>query len=326
MSKADIKGLLEFEKPLTELYKKIDDLKKLSKSGKIDLGTEIDAIEERIERQKKDIFSNLTPLQIVQVARHIQRPTALEYINYIFDDFVELHGDRHYADDPALVGGIAKLDGRSVLVMGHQKGHTTKENIEHNFGMANPEGYRKALRLMEMADTFGKPIVVFIDTPGAYPGIEAEEHSQSEAIARNLMEMSHMGVPIICIVTGEGGSGGALGVGVGNRVLILEFGIYSVISPEGCASILFRDAKKANIAAERQKITAKDLLEMKVVDDIIKEPVGGAHNDPKEAAKLIKAAIKKYLKKLSAMSREELADDRYKEFRKMGIFEESEPA
>ena len=325
MAKEDIKGLLDFEKPLIDLYKKIDDLKKISKSGKIDLAAEAKAIEERIEQQRKEIFSKLTPLQIVQVARHIQRPTTLDYIKLIFEDFIELHGDRHFSDDPAIVGGMAKLNGQSVMVIGHQKGSTTKENIERNFGMANPEGYRKALRLMKLADKFNKPIVILIDTPGAYPGIGAEERGQSEAIARNIFEMFELGVPVICIVTGEGGSGGALGIGIGNRVLILEFAIYSVISPEGCASILFRDASKANIAAERQRITSKDLLELKVVDEIIKEPVGGAHNDPAKASDFIKKAIIKHLKELSVLSREELAEDRYKEFRKMGIFEESKP-
>jgi len=326
MTREDMGVLLDFEKPLIELYKKIDDLKKLSRSGKIDLDEEIKAIEERIMRQKKDIFSNLSPLQIVQVARHIKRPTTLDYINYMFADFIELHGDRLFADDPAIVGGFAKFDGRHVLVLGHQKGSSTKENIERNFGMANPEGYRKALRLMELAERFNRPIIVLIDTSGAYPGIGAEERGQAEAIARNLREMSHIGVPIICVITGEGGSGGALGIGVGNRVLMFEFAIYSVISPEGCASILFRDAKKANIAAERQRITAKDLLEMHIIDDIIKEPVGGAHVDPEKAAGLLKTAIKKHLDELSKLTREQLIEDRYKEFRKMGIFEESQPA
>lgn len=321
----ELKGLLEFEKPLLELYKKIDDLKKLSKTGKIELTSEIQAIEKRIEEQRKEIFSKLSPIQIVQVARHIQRPTTLDYIKYIFTDFVELHGDRLFADDPALIGGLARFNDSPVLILGHQKGSSTKENIARNFGMANPEGYRKAMRLMKMADRFNRPIIIFIDTPGAYPGLGAEERGQGEAIARNLMEMSDLGVPIICIVTGEGGSGGALGIGVGNRVLILEFSIYSVISPEGCASILFRDAKKADIAAQRQRITAKDLLELHVVDEIIKEPIGGAHNDPQKAAFFIKKAIEKYLDELSKMTRQELMDDRYKEFRKMGIVEESHP-
>lgn len=322
---SDIKGLLEFEKPLLELYKKIDDMRRLSKHGKIELKNEIDAIEARIERQRKEIFSKLSPLQIVQVARHIQRPTTLDFIKYMFNDFVEVHGDRYYADDPAMIGGLAKLDGRSVMVIGLQKGSTTKENIERNFGMANPEGYRKAIRLMKMADNFNKPVITLIDTSGAYPGLGAEERGQGEAIARNLFDMSRLGVPVICALTGEGGSGGALGIGVGNRVLMLEFAIYSVISPEGGASILFNDAKKANIMAEQQKITANDLLGFNVIDKIVKEPVGGAHNDPEKASSLLKASIGETLKDLSKMNRHQLIEDRYNRFRKLGIFEESHP-
>jgi acetyl-CoA carboxylase carboxyl transferase subunit alpha len=286
----------------------------------MDMKEEIRLMEKRIDALKKDIFSKLTPIQIVQVARHMQRPTTLDYIGHIFDDFVELHGDRNYSDDPAMVTGIAKLEGRSVAIIGQQKGKTTKENLARNFGMANPEGYRKALRVMRIAERYEKPIISFIDTPGAYPGIGAEERGQAEAIAKNLREMAELTVPFISIITGEGGSGGALGIGMGNRVLILEFAIYSVISPEGCASILFRDAKRANDAAVAMKITAKDLLKLEIVDEIIKEPVGGAHNNPKQAAAFIKAAIIKSLEPLLSLSHRELIADRYNKFRKMGVF------
>jgi acetyl-CoA carboxylase carboxyl transferase subunit alpha len=316
------KGLLEFEKPLLELYKKIDDMKRLSKHGKIDLAGEIKAIEDRIESQRSEIFAHLTPIQIVSIARHVQRPTTLDLIKYVFTDFLELHGDRCYADDPAMLGGIAKLDGESVVIVGQQKGNNTKENIYRRWGMANPEGYRKALRLMQMANTFNKPIITFIDIPGAYPGIEGEERSVAEAIARNLREMAEFSVPIIIVITGEGGSGGALGIGVGNKVLMMEFSIYSVISPEGCASILFRDASKAPFAAEELKITAKDLLELGVIDEIVKEPAGGAHNNVEQTAKNIKAALLKNLAELKKLSKEALVEHRYKRFRSLGIFEE----
>ena len=312
--------LLGFEKPLLELYRKKEELSRVSSQGKIEMSEEIKLLEKRIESTRREIFANLTPLQIVSVARHMQRPTTLDYINYIFTDFDELHGDRNFADDPALVAGIARLDGRSVVVMGQQKGKTTKENIARNFGMANPEGYRKALRIMRLAERYGKPIIALIDTPGAYPGIGAEERGQAEAIAKNLREMAELSVPFIAIVTGEGGSGGALGIGMGNRVLMLEYSIYSVISPEGCASILFRTAARANDAAVAMKITAKDLLELGVIDGIIKEPIGGAHNDPQQAAGLIKAAILKYLEPLLSLSHRELISDRYNKFRKMGVF------
>jgi acetyl-CoA carboxylase carboxyl transferase subunit alpha len=316
------KGLLDFEKPLIELYKKIDDLTRISKHDKIDLSTEIQALEKRIEQQKKELFANLTPSQIVSVARHVLRPSTLDLIKHIFTDFHELHGDRYFADDPALIGGIAKLDGQSVVIVGNQKGSSTKENIYRRWGMANPEGYRKALRLMQMADTFKKPIVTFIDTPGAYPGIAGEERSVAEAIARNLREMSQFEVPIIIIITGEGGSGGALGIGVGNKVLMLEYSIYSVISPEGCASILYRNAAKAKEAAESLKITAPDLLELKVIDEIIKEPIGGAHTNTEQTAKNIKASLLRNLADLQKLSGPELVESRYKKFKSLGIFEE----
>lgn len=322
---AQPKIMLEFEKPLTDLYKKAEELRKLSKGGKIDLSSEMKALEQRIDHQKKEIYSKLTPLQIVSVARHVLRPTMLDLVKHIFTDFMELHGDRHFADDPAMVGGIAKLDGRSVVIVGQQKGNNTKENIYRRWGMANPEGYRKAIRLMRLAERFNKPIITFIDIPGAYPGIEGEERSVAEAIARNLREMSHFEVPIIIVITGEGGSGGALGIGVGDKVLMLEFSIYSVISPEGCASILFRDASKAAIAAEELKITAKDLLALGIIDEIIKEPAGGAHSSAEQTAKNIKAALLRNLEELYKLSKTELVENRYKKFRSMGIFEELKP-
>jgi len=326
------KIFLEFEKPLIELYKKIEDLRKTSGAG-LDMAEEIRMLEKRIKTLQRDIFSKLTPIQVVQVARHIKRPSTLDLANLIFEDFTELHGDRNFADDPALVGGIAKLSDcrkssplgetffdQPVVVIGHQKGKSTKENIARNFGMAHPEGYRKALRLMRFAERFNAPIISFIDTPGAFPGLGAEERGQAEAIAKNLRSMAGLSVPFISIISGEGGSGGALGIGMGNRVLILEFSIYSVISPEGCASILFRDAKKAPHAAEVSKITAPDLLEINVVDEIIKEPVGGAHNSYEETAKNIKTAIYKHLAELSKLSPRELIADRYRKYRSMGFF------
>jgi len=319
------KGMLDFEKPLIELFKKVDELKKLSKGGKIDLSSEIKALESRIEHQRKEIFSDLSPMQIVSIARHVLRPTMLDLVKYIFTDFIELHGDRLYADDPAMVGGIAKLDGRSVVIIGQQKGNNTKENIYRRWGMANPEGYRKALRLMKMADRFDKPIITFIDISGAYPGIEGEERSVAEAIARNLREMAGFQVPMMVIITGEGGSGGALGIGVGNKVLMLEFSIYSVISPEGCASILFRDASKAGQAAESLKITSKDLLALGIIDEIIKEPVGGAHSNAEQTGKNIKASLLRNLAELNKLSKTDLVEQRYKKFRSMGIFEELSP-
>lgn len=324
MKKSDpIKNLMPFEKPLAELYAKLEELKKVSAQSKIDMSEEIRLMEKRIETTRKDIFSHLSPIQIVQIARHMQRPTTLDFIENIFDNFIELHGDRNYSDDPAMITGIAKLSGRSVVIMGQQKGKNTKENIARNFGMANPEGYRKALRVMRIAERNEKPIIAFIDTPGAFCGIGAEERGQAEAIAKNLREMAELTVPFIAIITGEGGSGGALGIGMGNRVLMLENSIYSVISPEGCASILFRTATKANEAAIAMKITAKDLLELGIIDDIIKEPVGGAHNDIIATAKNIKSAIINTLEPLLSLSHRELIADRYNKFRKMGVFQES---
>lgn len=318
----DYKSLLQFEKPIAELYKKIEELQKMAKHGKINLEEETKMITKRIETTRRELFAELTPLQIVQVARHMNRPTTLDYVEHIFDGFEELHGDRNFSDDPAMVCGIGKLDDISCIIVGHQKGKNTKENIARNFGMAQPEGYRKALRVMRVGDRFNKPIIALIDTPGAYPGIGAEERGQAEAIAKNLRAMAELHVPFIAVVTGEGGSGGALGIGMGNKVLMLEYSIYSVISPEGCASILFRDATKANIAAEAMKITAKHLLELGVIDEIIKEPIGGAHRNLKLTSQNIKKALLKNLKPLMELSSRELIADRYNKYRKMGIFEE----
>lgn len=318
----NVRPLLDFEKPLEELYVKLEKLKSIQESGKMDMTEEIKMMEKRIDATRQQIFSNLNPIQIVHVARFIRRPTTLDYLGMIFQDFVELHGDRNFSDDPAMVAGIARLDGRSVVIMGQQKGHSTKENIARNFGMANPEGYRKALRVMRLAERYGKPIISLVDTPGAYPGIGAEERGQAEAIAKNLREMAELTIPFITIITGEGGSGGALGIAMGNRVLMLEFAVYSVISPEGCASILFRDVKRAGEAAVAMKITAKDMLELGVIDQIIKEPLGGAHNDPELTAKNIKSAIIKHLDPLLSLSHRELIADRYNKYRKMGIFNE----
>ncbi|OGC06705.1 acetyl-CoA carboxylase carboxyltransferase subunit alpha [candidate division WOR-1 bacterium RIFOXYA2_FULL_36_21] len=318
----ETKNLLYFEKDLKDLYQKITELQKLSEKEDLNLEEEIRMVKKRIDTMRQEIFNKLEPQQIVQVARHIMRPSTLDYINFIFEDFIELHGDRNFGDDKAIVCGIAKLNGQSIVIIGHQKGHTTKELINRNFGMAHPEGYRKALRIMRMAVRANKPIISFIDTPGAYPGIGAEERGQSEAIAKNLREMSIFTVPFISIITGEGGSGGALGISMGNRVLMMEYSIYAVISPEGCASILFRDSSRANEAAKVSKITAKDLLGFGIIDEIIKEPIGGAHNDYEATAKNIKTAILKNLNELSKFSPRELVADRYNKYRKMGIFTE----
>ncbi|MFA4905670.1 MAG: acetyl-CoA carboxylase carboxyltransferase subunit alpha [Candidatus Margulisiibacteriota bacterium] len=316
------KNLLEFEKPLIPIFKKIEELKGVSAHG-MDMTEEIKMLEKRIETLRREIFQNLSPIQIVQLARHIMRPTTLDYISLLLEDFVELRGDRNFGDDPALVGGVGRLNGKPVLVIGHQKGHTTKELLARNFGMANPEGYRKALRLMRVAQRANRPIISLVDTPGAYPGIGAEERGQSEAIAKNLREMAALTVPFVTVITGEGGSGGALGIGMGNRVLMLQYSIYSVISPEGCASILFRDATRAAEAATASKITAKDLLEFDVIDEIIKEPVGGAHNDPATSAQNIQVSVIKHIEELNKLSPRELIADRYRKYRKMGIFIES---
>jgi acetyl-CoA carboxylase carboxyl transferase subunit alpha len=317
---------LPFEKPLAELRKKIDELKKFGSERQIDFTDEIARLELRYQELEQEIYGSLTAAQIMHLARHHARPTTLDYIPYIFTDFIELHGDRVFADDLAIVGGLAKLNGVPVTVVGHQRGKDTKDNIQRFFGSPHPEGFRKALRFMQQANKFGRPIITFIDTKGAYPGDTAEERGQSEAIARNLHAMSTFGVPILCVVIGEGGSGGALALGVGNRVLMLENAIYSVISPNGAASILWKDASKAEQAAETMKITARDLLEFGVIEEVIPEPYGGAHRDLPVQAEAIKEALWRHLRELSVLSPEQLIEDRYAKFRKIGVFdEEAEP-
>lgn len=314
---------LDFEKPIIELERKIEELKVLTESEHIDLTVEIKQLTRRLKKLKREIFDNLTPWQRVQIARHPQRPYTLDYIDLIMDDFVQLHGDRLFSDDKAIVCGLASVDGEKVMVMGHQKGRDTKENVFRNFGCAHPEGYRKALRLMRLSEKFQVPIVIFIDTPGAYPGIGAEERGQASSIAYNIRDMVDVGVPIIVFIIGEGGSGGALGIGIGDRVSILENAYYSVISPEGCAAILWRDRAKAPEAAAALKLTAEDLIKMKIVDEVIKEPLGGAHRDPVSCAESIKTVIKKYLKELKGLPRNQLLDKRYARFRKIGVFKEN---
>lgn len=317
---------LEFEKPILELQKKINELKKFTSEKSIDLSGEIKRLEEKLEMLRRDIYGKLTAWQRVQISRHPHRPYALDYINLILKDFVELHGDRAFRDDKAIITGLAKLDGQKLLVIGQQKGRDTKENLVRTFGCAHPEGYRKAMRMMELAQKFGIPVLIFIDTPGAYPGIGAEERGQAQAIAWNLKMMSGIKTPIVAVVIGEGGSGGALGIGVADRVCVLENAYYSVISPEGCAAILWKSSSKAPEAAEALKLTGQDLLKFGVIDEVIKEPLGGAHVDPDEAAKNIKSAVKKHFVELMKMGREDLVRARYEKFRKMGRFEEAPPA
>ena len=314
---------LDFEKPIEELNEKIEQLKTISTDSNMEFSDEIKSIEKRAKKVKKEIYDNLTTGQILQISRHPDRPDSLSLFRFIFDDFLECHGDRAFRDDPSIVGGIARLKNHRVVLIGHQKGHDTKENIFRNFGMPHPEGYRKALRLMKMAHTFNMPIITLIDTPGAYPGIEAEERGQAEAIARNLKEMINLEVPIISIVIGEGGSGGAIGIGVANKLFMMEFAIYSVISPEGCSSILFRDASKAGKAAEKLKITSKDIIELKVADGVIKEPLGGAHHNWKLTADNMRKCILKELDDYKEnFSKQEILDERYHKFRQMGQFVE----
>ncbi|WP_334075877.1 MULTISPECIES: acetyl-CoA carboxylase carboxyltransferase subunit alpha [Paenibacillus] len=315
-------GELPFEAPLVKLREKIRELEQFGQEKGIDFNEEIARLEERYKQLEEEIYSSISPSQKMHLARHHQRPTSLDLIELIFDDFMELHGDRVFGDDLAVVGGLAKLNGTSVTVLGQQRGKDTKDNIARFFGSAHPEGFRKALRLMRQAEKFGRPIVTFIDTKGAYPGITAEERGQSEAIARNLLEMAKLRVPVVCVVIGEGGSGGALALGVGNRVLMLENAIYSVISPNGAASILWKDASKADQAAEAMKITAQDLLEMDVIEEIVPEPRGGAHRDYETTAVAIKESVVRHLEELSLMNPDELVEDRYRKFRKIGQFAE----
>jgi len=314
---------LEFEKPILELQKKINELKHFTSEKRIDLSGEIKRLEEKLEHLRKDIYGKLTPWQRIQISRHPHRPYTLDYIQLILKDFVELHGDRSFREDHAIVAGLARLDGQKIVVIGHQKGRDTKENLVRTFGCAHPEGYRKALRMMELAQKFAIPVLIFIDTPGAYPGIGAEERGQAQAIALNLKIMSGIKTPIVAVVIGEGGSGGALGIGVADRVCVLENAYYSVISPEGCAAILWKNSIKAPMAADALKLTAHDLLRFGVIDEIIKEPLGGAHGAPEEAAKNIKASVKKYFVELMKLSKEELVEARYKKFRMMGEFQET---
>ena len=312
--------VLDFEKPITEIQEKIDELKKISLESGMDLNKEIETFEQQAEDYKKELYANLKPSQKLQIARHPERPNFLDYVDFMCEDFIELHGDRTGCDDRAIIGGLAKIDGRTVMITGTMKGKSTKENLEYNFGMPQPQGYRKALRLFKHADKFNIPIVTIIDTPGAYPGISAEETNQGGAIAVNLREMAKLKVPVVAVISGEGCSGGALGLAVANRVYLLEHAYYTVISPEGCASILWRDASKAAEAAEALKITAPDLLKFGIIDGEIKEPLGGAHHDYKAMTEELKKTIISSLDELSGMSGEELKKSRYEKFRKMGAF------
>jgi acetyl-CoA carboxylase carboxyl transferase subunit alpha len=318
---AMVKHYLEFEKPLIELEREIENLKRFSRGKQIHFNDQLKNLEEKLHRLQKEIFSNLTGWQITQLARHIDRPKASHYIQGMFDNFIELHGDRNYGDDPAILGGIAKFNGRAVTLIAHQKGADAKEMAYRNFGMPHPEGYRKALRLMKMAEIFKKPVLTMIDTPGAFPGVGAEERGQAEAIARNLKMMIMLQTPILTIVIGEGGSGGALAIGVGDRILMLEHSIYSVISPEGCAAILWKDGEKGKeVAAESLKLTASDLYRLRVIDEIVKEPLGGAHRDPRGMTETLKEVMERHLRELEKMNTEDLLALRYEKFRRMGTF------
>ncbi|MCG3411963.1 acetyl-CoA carboxylase carboxyltransferase subunit alpha [Staphylococcus massiliensis] len=314
--------MLDFEKPLFEIKDKIESLKESQEKNDVDLQDEIDMLEASLKRETEKVYTNLKPWDRVQLARLQERPTTLDYIPYIFDDFLELHGDRNYRDDPALIGGVGFFNEKPVTVVGLQRGKDTKDNIYRNFGMAHPEGYRKALRLMKQAEKFNRPIFTFIDTKGAYPGKAAEERGQSESIAKNLVEMASLKVPVIAIVIGEGGSGGALGLGISNRIIMLENSTYSVISPEGAAALLWKDSNLAKIAAETMKIIANDLHDLGIVDEVIQEPLGGAHQDIQTQAQRIKDAFKFHLDELSKMSATEVADDRFNKFRNIGSFTE----
>ena len=315
-------NFLEFEQPVADLEAKIEELRRVGHDNEINIQEEIDRLEKKSRTLTESIFATLTPWQISQLSRHPLRPYLLDYIRYIFEDFQELHGDRAFADDHAIVGGVARLEGRSVMLIGHQKGRDTKEKIHRNFGMPRPEGYRKALRLMEMAERFRLPILTFIDTPGAYPGIGAEERGQSEAIARNLLVMSRLRTPIVCTVVGEGGSGGALAIGVGDRVLMLQYSTYSVISPEGCASILWKSADKAQLAAEAMAITSDKLREQGLIDEILPEPLGGAHRNPGAMAETVKKVLYSHLEILCGRDIDDLVAERYRRLMSYGRFKE----
>lgn len=320
-----MKDYLEFEKPILEIQAKIDHLKDRVKTDPRQ-GEEIKKLQKKMENLQQEIFSRLTSWQKTQIARHPQRPNTDDYIEMIFEDFTELHGDRLFGDDKSMIAGLARLEGRSVAVIGHQKGKSVKERIVRNFGMPHPEGYRKALRIMQMAGKFNKPIITFVDTPGAYPGVGAEERGQSEAIARNLMIMSQLTVPIISVVIGEGGSGGALAISVADRILMLQYSIYSVITPEGCAAILWNDSAKTAEAAEALKMTAPDLLQLGIIEEVLPEPPGGAHRDPRKAAEVVSKTLCKQLSVLEAIPPEERLRQRYTRLRKIGVYTEGSAA
>jgi acetyl-CoA carboxylase carboxyl transferase subunit alpha len=314
---------LEFEKPLLELEKQIDELKRLGEERELDVEGELQGLQSKLEQLRAEIYQRLSPIQRVMVARHPRRPYTLDYLSTIFTDFIELHGDRLFRDDPAIVGGWARLAGVSAMVVGHQKGRDTKENLKRNFGMPHPEGYRKALRLMELAAKFNAPVITLIDTPGAYPGLGAEERGQSEALARNILEMAGLETPIVTCVIGEGGSGGALALGVADRVLMLENSVYSVISPEGCAAILWKDASQRERAAEALKLTADDLLRLKLIDEVVPEPMGGAHVDPDAAGEALRDALIRHVTELRKIRPEKLVKRRAEKYAAMGVFSEA---
>jgi len=316
-------NFLDFEQPIADLEAKIDELKRVGFDNEINISEEISKLEEKSKKLTESVFAELTAWQISQLSRHPQRLYTIDYLDLVFDDFHELHGDRTFSDDPAIVGGLARLDGTPVMVIGHQKGRDTKEKIHRNFGMPRPEGYRKALRLMKLAERFQIPIITLIDTPGAYPGIDAEKRGQSEAIARNLFEMATLRTPIICTVIGEGGSGGALAIGVGDRLLMLQYSTYSVISPEGCASILWKSADKAELAAEAMGITSDRLKDLELIDGIIPEPLGGCHRDRAKTAENLKTSLKKALDDMGKYSIEDLVSRRYRKIMSYGVFEEA---
>ncbi|HXI32644.1 MAG TPA: acetyl-CoA carboxylase carboxyltransferase subunit alpha [Gemmatimonadales bacterium] len=313
---------LDFERPLLELERQIEELKKVADASAGDLAPQVRALEDQLAALRTEIYKNLTPMQRVQVARHPRRPYALDYLRTVFTDFVELHGDRLFRDDPAIVGGWARLEGETVMVIGHQKGRDTKENLKRNFGMAHPDGYRKALRLMKLAEKFGAPVVTLVDTPGAYPGLGAEERGQAEAIARNLIEMASLRTPTITAVIGEGGSGGALAIGLADRVIMLENSVYAVISPEGCAAILWKDASQRERAAEALKLTAEDLLKLGVIDEIVPEPAGGAHSDPDAAGEALGEALRRQLRALRKIRVEKLLKRREEKYLSLGALTE----
>lgn len=314
--------VLEFERPIADLERKIEELRTMSTTS-VDFSSEIKKLQQKAVKLQEEVFSGLSPHQQVQLSRHPSRPFTLDYVSMIFDDYMELHGDRAFRDDPAILGGMATFEGEEVLIIGHQKGRNTKDNVKRNFGMSRPEGYRKCIRLMQMAARFERPILCFVDTPGAYPGIGAEERGQAEAIAKSLEVMARLKTPIISTVIGEGGSGGALAIGVADRILMLEYATYSVITPEGCASILWRDQGKASEAASQLKLRARDLLKLGICDEIIDEPCGGAHRDPETTAQNVRAALKSHLGDVLGLTGTELIDQRYQKYRRIGAFREA---